>query len=165
MIQQQITEQDVWKALEDVFDPEIPKLSVVDLGVITAVRVDEHNAAHVTMTPTFSGCPAVEMMRSDVAERLKQLPLSRVTVDVSFEVPWDSNRISERGREVLQQSGFAPPPKHEGFIELQVLSNVACPYCGSRNTRLQSPFGPTLCRSIHYCDNCFQAFEQFKPVA
>lgn len=158
-------ERDVWQALEEVSDPEIPKLSIIDLGIITRVKVDENNVAHITMTPTFSGCPAIEMLKESISERVRLLPVNDATVHISYEEPWNSNRISARGREMLKQSGFAPPPHHDGFIELDVLSDTACPYCGSRNTTLQSPFGPTLCRSIHYCNECLQAFEQFKPVA
>jgi ring-1,2-phenylacetyl-CoA epoxidase subunit PaaD len=155
----------IWLALEDVPDPEIPRLSVVDLGVITHVSVDAANVAHITMTPTFSGCPAIDMMKTMVRERVEQLAFASVEVQVSFETPWNSNRISERGREALRQSGFAPPPKHNGYIELSVLEHVECPHCGSRNTELQTPFGPTSCRSIHFCHNCSEAFEQFKPLA
>ncbi len=159
------TEHDIWQALEDVMDPEIPRLSVVDLGVITGVRLDDNNVAHVTMTPTFSGCPALHVMSDDIRERVKMLSVADVVVHVSYEIPWNSNRISERGRGILHEMGFAPPPKHDGYIKLDVLSDVACPFCNSHNTTMQSPFGPTLCRSIHYCHSCQQAFEQFKPVA
>jgi ring-1,2-phenylacetyl-CoA epoxidase subunit PaaD len=167
-----VTESEIWGALESVFDPEIPKLSVVDLGVITRVELSDNTVngatARVTMTPTFSGCPALHTMKADIEQELKRLPLAVVEVIVSFEVPWNSNRITERGRAILQESGFAPPPvldeKSADYFSLDVLSDVACPHCGSRQTALHNPFGPTLCRSIHYCQSCQQAFEQFKPV-
>lgn len=159
-----ISTEEVLEALHDVMDPEIPRLSVVDLGVITHVNVTPENVAEVTMTPTFSGCPALHVMKESIRERLELLPLSGVQVNVSFEVPWNSNRISEQGRAILQEMGFAPPPKHDGYFELEVLERVSCPFCGSKNTILQTPFGPTLCRSIHYCNSCLQAFEQFKPL-
>ena len=157
-------EEKIWQALDDVKDPEIPKVSVVDLGMITDVEVQERMAV-VTMTPTFAGCPAIHVLQEAIAERVNQLEdIDRTEVKVSFETPWNSNRITERGKQLLQQSGFAPPPVHEGYIELDVISHAACPFCGSSNTVMQTPFGPTLCRSIHYCNNCLQAFEQFKPV-
>lgn len=160
-----VSREDVMNALLDVMDPEIPRLSVVDLGVITNVVITPENVAQVTMTPTFSGCPAVRVMKEAIQERLVQMPLAGVEVSVSFDIPWNSNRISEQGRRILLETGFAPPPKHNGYFELDVLESVACPYCSSINTTLQSPFGPTLCRSIHYCNSCSQAFEQFKPLA
>lgn len=162
---QNVSTEDIVNALREVMDPEIPRLSVVDLGVITNVELLEENAARVTMTPTFSGCPALHVMKDAIGERLKLLPLAKVDVHVSFETPWNSNRITEQGRAILQEMGFAPPPKHDGYFELDVLENIACPFCGSTNTILQTPFGPTLCRSIHYCNSCLQAFEQFKPLA
>lgn len=158
-----LTKEEIWKALEDVKDPEIPKVSVVDLGMVEQVELSDGRAT-ITMLPTFAGCPAIDYIRKDIIERVEQLPLEEVEVKVSFEVPWNSNRITEKGKQLLKESGLAPPEKHEGFIELDVLADVACPYCGSRNNVLQSPFGPTLCRSIHYCKDCLQAFEQFKPV-
>lgn len=160
-----VTIEQIWQALEEVMDPEIPKVSVVDLGMIHEVKLADDGKATITMLPTFAGCPAIDYIKNDIRERVQQLPLQEVEVLVTFEIPWDSNRISAKGRELLKDSYLAPPPKHQGMIELDILSDVACPHCNSRNTTLQSPFGPTLCRSIHYCNNCLQAFEQFKPVA
>lgn len=155
----------IWEALDDVKDPEIPKISVVDLGMISDVRMQDDHAV-VTLTPTFAGCPAIHVLKESIAERVNQLEgIGDTEVRVSFEVPWNSDRITERGRAILKDSGFAPPPVHEGYIELEVISRAACPFCGSNDTEMQTPFGPTLCRSIHYCHHCLQAFEQFKPVA
>ena len=158
-----ITEEEVYTALQDVKDPEIPTISVVDLGIITQVKLIDNNV-EVTMTPTFSACPALKILEANVRERLQQMPFEEVSVKTTFDKPWNTNMISDRGREALLKRGLAPPPKHEGYFELDVLSDVACPFCGSRNTTFESPFGATLCRAIHYCKNCKQGFEQFKPV-
>jgi len=149
--------------LEDVKDPEIPVLSLIDLGVITDVVIDD-NHVKVKMTPTFSGCPAIDYMKADVISVLKENGVESVECDVSFETQWNSNMISEKGREALKNFGLAPPPKHNMIVDLDILENISCPYCESENTDLRNPFGPTLCRSIHYCNDCKQAFEQFKPV-
>lgn len=158
------TTADIWIALKDVMDPEIPTVSLVDLGVITAVDVTPENVAHVTMTPTFSGCPAMEYMRNQVRERLEEMDFQGVEVEMNMDEAWNSNRLTDEGREALAKFGLAPPPHYEGVLELDVLSNVPCPNCGSRNTEMRSPFGPTLCRSLHYCKQCGEAFEQFKPL-
>ncbi len=158
------TSADIWTALKDVMDPEIPTVSLVDLGVITSVEVTPDNAAHVTMTPTFAGCPAMDYMRNQVRERLEQMDFSHVEVEMNLDEPWSSNRLSDEGREGLARFGLAPPPRYEGVLELDVLSDVPCPNCGSRNTEMRSPFGPALCRSLHYCKDCGEAFEQFKPL-
>ena len=159
-----VTEQDIWLALEEVMDPEIPRVSVVDLGMIHEVKLHD-NKAEISFLPTFSGCPALDYILNDIKQRIEQLPLDAVDVKVTYAVPWSTNRITEQGKKLLKDSGLAPPKHSDGYLSLDVLSDTECPYCGSRNTVLQSPFGPTLCRAIHYCKNCSQAFEQFKPVA
>ncbi len=158
------TVESIRDILRRVDDPEIPGLSVIDLGVIPAIAVD-NNDITITLTPTFSGCPAIDYMQSEIISAVQTaFPEYTVKVTVSFEVTWNSNLITDAGREVLKKRGFAPPPKHDGFIELDILLSVACPQCGGTHTVLQSPFGPTLCRSIHYCNTCSEAFEQFKPL-
>lgn len=150
--------------LEEVKDPEIPVLSLLDLGVITNVDIlpDEH--VHVTLTPTFMGCPALDMMKADVKEVLEKKGAKKVTVEVSLKDSWNSNKISEKGRKALKKFGLAPPPRHNLIVDIELLEHVECPNCGSTNTDLKSPFGPTLCRSIHHCSDCKETFEQFKPV-
>lgn len=158
-----IDKKKVLSWLEEVQDPEIPVLSLVDLGVITNVDIDD-NHVRVKMTPTFAGCPAIDYMKADVIRVLKQKGVESVECDVNFETQWNSNMISEKGREALKKFGLAPPPKHDLIVDLEILERIECPYCGSNDTELKNSFGPTLCRSIHYCNNCKQAFEQFKPV-
>ena len=158
-----MTKEDILALLEEVKDPEIPVLSLVDLGVITGVEVEEDHVT-VNMTPTFAGCPAMDYMIKDVERILEKHGITRHTVTMSFDTPWDSNRISEQGRKTLKEFGLAPPPAYEIMPDLDILEYAICPYCDSDNTSLRTPFGPTLCRSMHYCHNCRQMFEQFKPL-
>ncbi|MFM8772187.1 MAG: 1,2-phenylacetyl-CoA epoxidase subunit PaaD, partial [Candidatus Kapaibacterium sp.] len=154
-----MTKDDVLTALLAVRDPEIPTISVVDMGIITDVTVHSDDNVSVRMTPTFVGCPAIDVMRKDVKQAVRDLGVTNVEVSVSFDVPWTTNRLTEKGRAALLKHGLAPPEPYESLtLELDVLNNVACPYCGSRKTTLKSPFGPTLCRSLHYCNSCSQAF-------
>lgn len=156
-------EKQIWEALEEVKDPEIPVLSVVDLGIITKVQV--HNqSVDVVLTPTFSGCPALKLMEKQVADAVKALGFLTVNVSTNFDVAWSTNRISEKGRAIIKNFGLAPPPKHDGNPNPEMIKLAACPHCNSTNTSMNSFFGPTLCRSIHYCFDCLQSFEQFKPV-
>lgn len=155
---------DIWDALRDVKDPEIPTVSLVDLGVITDVSISDDGVAHVAMTPTFVGCPAMDYMKRSVEERLARMGFAGVDVVMNFDVQWNTNRVTEEGRRALAAFGLAPPVQYEGLLNLDVLNNTACPLCGGRDTALQSPFGPTLCRSIHFCNTCRQPFEAFKPV-
>lgn len=160
-----MTKEDVLQALQLVCDPEIPTISVVDMGIITDVVVNNSKSVRVAMTPTFVGCPAIDVMKNDVEQAVRTMGVEHVEVDVNFDVPWSTNRLTEKGRAALLKHGLAPPEPFDTLaLELDVLNNVACPYCGSRKTTLKSPFGPTLCRSLHYCNACLQAFEGFKPV-
>jgi ring-1,2-phenylacetyl-CoA epoxidase subunit PaaD len=159
------SEEDIRTILKEVKDPEIPPISIVDLGIVTGISINNSNDVHVILTPTFAGCPALKIMEDLVKARLEKEPtLGAITVETSFEVTWTTDLISEDGRKALLKHGLAPPKKNVGYMELDVLSDTPCPYCESRNTTLKSPFGPTLCRSLHYCNNCLQAFEGFKPI-
>ena len=167
------TVDEVWTALAEVPDPEIPAVSVVDLGIVRRVAFADHaTRLEVEIMPTFVGCPAVDVMRAAIAERLAPFA-DEVDVSVTFAEPWTSARITPEGRRKLRESGFAPPlspPSAQPTGQLlQVLPSFSlavaeCPYCGSRRTTLENAFGPTLCRSIHYCADCRQPFEQFKTV-
>jgi ring-1,2-phenylacetyl-CoA epoxidase subunit PaaD len=157
------TEAQVLAALQDVKDPEIPLVSIVELGMVAAVHI-EPEAVQVKITPTFAGCPAVDVMRAEAERRLRALGIARVSVALTYDPPWDSNRISAEGRRKLEEFGLAPPRPHNGSVDLIQLELVNCPFCGSADTRLESAFGPTLCRAIHYCRKCQQSFEQFKPL-
>jgi ring-1,2-phenylacetyl-CoA epoxidase subunit PaaD len=154
---------DVYRWLEEVKDPEIPVLSLVDLGVITLVEVKE-DTVMVEMTPTFVGCPAMDFMKAEVETVLKQHGIKQPRVEINFRKPWSSDRITEKGKQMLKQFGLAPPPSSKIFTDLEILETSACPRCDGTNTELKSPFGPTLCRAIYYCHDCLEAFEQFKPV-
>ncbi|MDQ3073880.1 MAG: phenylacetate-CoA oxygenase subunit PaaJ [Bacteroidota bacterium] len=158
-------EERVWAALQDVPDPEIPMISVVDLGIITGVDEQAGGQVKITMTPTFSGCPAINVMRSMIAGQVKKaLGSDKVIVEVDMSIPWSSNRISAAGLKALKKAGLAPPPRYDGDLDVRTIAQAQCPYCDSHDTKMHSPFGPTLCRALHYCNSCRQAFEQFKPL-
>jgi ring-1,2-phenylacetyl-CoA epoxidase subunit PaaD len=159
-------EERIWEALSGIADPEIPAISLVDLGVIGSVDVDPYRV-RVELLPTFIGCPAIGVMQERITDALTALALApRVEVEVTFDPPWTSERITPHGRERLRLSGFAPPVLAAvgDLDELTVLKIAECPYCGSRNTTMENPFGPTLCRAIFHCADCRQPFEQFKRV-
>lgn len=147
------TRADVVAALENVADPEIPTVSIVDLGMVLDVRVDGERIG-IELLPTFVGCPALEVIRASVVEALAPFG-TPVEAEFTWRVPWTSARISERGRSRLAASGFAPPAAPE---------DVRCPYCGSEQVAMDSAFGPTQCRSLFYCRSCRQPFEAFKPI-
>ena len=153
----------IYEWLEEVKDPEIPVLSLVDLGVITEVAI-EGDKVKIEMTPTFVGCPALDYMKAEVETLLKSKGVEHVNVEVNFKKAWSSDFITEKGKAALKKYGFAPPPAAHVFHDLEILEHAICPRCDNSNTELKSPFGSTLCRSIYYCNDCKEAFEQFKPV-
>lgn len=154
----------IWRALETVTDPEIPVLSVVDMGIIADVRVRDDGVS-IDITPTFAGCPAVDVIRGDIRAAVQAVGEMNVTVNVVYDPPWTSDRLTEAGRKKLEAFGVAPPQATRcGAASMPSLDGVACPHCHSVETDLESLFGPTLCRSIHYCRNCRQSFEHFKQV-
>lgn len=149
--------------MDEVKDPEIPVVSVVEMGIVREVEVDGE-LVKVTITPTFSGCPAFRVMEEDIRDSLVKAGAEEVKIIVKHSPPWTSDWISGAAREKLKGFGLTPPVCHKGFIDDTLLDTAACPYCGSDNTSLKNSFGPTLCRAIFYCNNCQQPFEQFKPV-
>lgn len=140
-------------ALAEVPDPELPVLSIEDLGIIHRVTVDA-TGIEVAILPTFVGCPALDVIRGTIAERLAAFGVP-VRVEITFEVPWTSDRISEAGRHALASVGIAPPGAPE---------DIRCPYCASASVVMDSVFGPTQCRSLFYCRACRQPFEALKMV-
>lgn len=156
------TESDIYCWLEDVKDPEIPVLSVVDLGVITNVTISDDEVT-VTITPTFVGCPALDLMKEEIKLALQNKGL-KAAVEVSYTPPWSSDRITDKGKKALKNFGLAPPSSTALISDIDLLENVACPRCNSINTELKTPFGTTLCRAIHYCHPCKETFEHFKPL-
>jgi ring-1,2-phenylacetyl-CoA epoxidase subunit PaaD len=184
-----VTEAQVWDALAAIPDPEIPVISVVDLGVVRGVQVED-GRVRVEFTPTFLGCPALEVMRDQMAACITALG-AEPEVEVVLDDSWSTDRITPEGREKLRVAGLAPPaPRSAGrrfngpadepralssgrasaasadtptLVQLQS-NGFRCPYCGSRDTTLENIFGPTPCRSLRYCRGCRQPFEQFKTI-
>jgi ring-1,2-phenylacetyl-CoA epoxidase subunit PaaD len=159
-----LTETQVWDALAEIPDPEIPTISLVDLGVIRGVAVDDGHV-RIEFTPTFLGCPALEVMRDAMAEKVRALG-AVPEIDVVLDDSWSTDKITPEGREKLRASGFAPPaPRPARPVQLVELERgFRCPYCGSTDTTLENLFGPTPCRSVRYCNACRQPFEQFKTI-
>ncbi len=159
-----VTAEDVWAALAEIPDPEIPVISLVDLGVVKNVAVED-DTVRVDFTPTFMGCPALETMQREIERKVAELGAS-AEIRVRLDDSWSTDDITAAGREKLRTAGFAPPaPRATGKLELvQLQRGFRCPYCGSTSTRLENLFGPTPCRSIRYCEDCRQPFEQFKTI-
>lgn len=158
-----ISKAQVMEVLEGVKDPEIPAVSVLDLGIVEKIQIEGTNVT-VTCLPTFVGCPALDMIREDIESALQKMGAT-AEVNFVFQPPWTSDRISEEGKRKLQEYGLAPPAPQSGVgVALTLMTPGKCPYCGSTDTVLESPFGPTACRATCYCHSCRNPFEQFKQV-
>lgn len=148
-----VTTTAVRDLLATVCDPEIPTVSIVDLGLVHAIRVADDRIT-IELVPTFVACPALDVIRSTVVDAVSVLSRS-VDVSFTFAVPWTSERLTNAGRAGLRRAGIAPPAEP---------ADVRCPYCDSGSVAMDSLFGPALCRSLFYCRSCRQPFEAFKPI-
>lgn len=152
--------------LRTVMDPEVPVLSIVDLGIVRGAEVTG-DAVRVDITPTYSGCPAMRMIEEEVIAALQAAGYREVSVRTVFQPAWTTDWISEEGRTRLREYGIAPPGRSETATLVQIgrgTRPVACPFCGSQDTELKSQFGSTACKSLHVCHACRQPFEHFKAI-
>ena len=163
-----ISKDTVWAWLEEVIDPEIPVLNVVEMGIVRDVEIDGHNVT-VVITPTYSGCPAMNAIELEIRKKLREKGLNDVKVRTDFKESWTTDWMTDYAKKKLKEYGIAPPEKSEGTDDfLTSLKGsqkvVPCPYCDSFETELQSEFGSTACKSQYYCNNCDQPFEHFKCI-
>lgn len=159
----ELTLDEIWGILDKVKDPEIPVISIVEMGIVREVKVDGSNAT-VILAPTFVGCPALSIIHDEVVLALSEAGFREIEVRFTYSPPWSSDDLTTQARQKMKDFGLAPPPRHQGLIEGSLLLPVPCPYCNSTNTSRKNMFGPTLCRAIYFCNDCNQPFEQFKPI-
>ncbi len=156
-----LSEAGAWQALHQVMDPEVPVLSVCDLGIVREVSSVE-GAVEVTLTPTYSGCPATKVIEQAVREALLEAGATDVRVHTRLAPPWTTDWLSEDAKTRLRAHGIAPPGGQAGVHVLRF--QPACPRCGSRRTEQLSAFGATACKALHRCLDCREPFEYFKPL-
>ena len=159
-----ISEEAIWEALDEVIDPEIPVLTVRDMGIIREVRIHDHGGVEVVITPTYSGCPAMDMIEVHIKAVLQEKGYAPVTVITVLSPAWTTDWLSEEGRRKLREFGIAPPQgksvdKRALFSEER---HIECPHCGSTNTAMISQFGSTACKALYRCLACREPFDYFK---
>ena len=159
-----IEKVDAMDVLESVKDPEIPEISIVDLGIVREVS-QENGSCTVTITPTYSGCPAYAVIESEIIEKLEMAGFGTTTVKRQMKPAWTTDWLSDNGRNTLRKIGIAPPAKkpEQGVVHIYA-TNAPCPRCGEAKTRLVSEFGATACKSLRFCDKCKEPFEHFKEI-
>jgi ring-1,2-phenylacetyl-CoA epoxidase subunit PaaD len=156
----------VWKTLDEVKDPEVPVLSVVELGIVRDVRVAGDDVT-VVVTPTYSGCPAMRVIEDDILSALRERGVPSARVETVYSPAWTTEWMSDEAREKLRAYGIAPPGhvEHEPLVTIgRMREAVRCPFCGSLETKLTSEFSSTACKAMHVCSACTQPFEEFKAI-
>jgi ring-1,2-phenylacetyl-CoA epoxidase subunit PaaD len=158
-----IDEQHIWKILEEVKDPEVPVLSVVDLGIVRSVKCSDHKI-NIVITPTYSGCPAMDVISMDIRLKLIEKGFRNVTIEQQLSPAWTTDWMSEEGKKKLKAFGIAPPNPKQQFCTSEMFQQeaVQCPRCNSWHTQLISQFASTACKSMYRCLDCKEAFDYFK---
>ena len=158
-----VTEEQIWQILEEVKDPEVPVLSITDLGIVRDVTI-EGNKITVIITPTYSGCPAMDVISMDIRLKLIEKGYRNVTVQQQLSPAWTTDWMTEEGKKKLKAFGIAPPNPKQQFCMSEMFREeaVECPHCGSYHTELISQFSSTACKAMYRCLNCKEAFDYFK---
>ena len=165
-IKMRMNSDQLWKLLDEVKDPEIPVISLVDLGVIRSVDFTDSGTPIITITPTYSGCPAMQVMEEDISVRLKLAGIKSFEIKTVLAPAWTTDWITEKGRKALQDYGIAPPEQttSDKSALLGHPKNVTCPHCKSRETKMLSQFGSTPCKALYQCNHCKEPFDYFKCI-
>lgn len=162
MVESTSLEKDIWTYLHAVEDPEVPVLSILDLGIVRKVEL-VNNEPHITITPTYTGCPAMDMIEVNIKAVLQEKGIENVTVKYVVSPPWTTDWMSEEGKRKLKEYGIAPPIASVDKAELLGLEkNIPCPQCDSTNSEMISHFGSTACKSLYRCKDCLEPFDYFK---
>lgn len=158
-----IDEQQIWNILEEVKDPEVPVLSVIDLGIVRSVKT-RNDQIDIIITPTYSGCPAMDVINMDIRLKLIEKGFRNITIQQQLSPAWTTDWLSEEGKKKLKAFGIAPPNAKQQFCtsEMFIQEAVQCPRCNSWHTELISQFGSTACKSMYRCLDCKEAFDYFK---
>ena len=166
------TSEQLWQCLSAVSDPEIPVVSVVDLGIVRELKWQEDETCEVIITPTYSGCPATQVIAESIEQALRSLGIEKIVIHTQLSPAWTTDWMSAAGREKLKAFGIAPPAhcvsSEQSSIDISGLysrkiPDIECPQCGSSHTRLLSQFGSTACKALYRCNDCLEPFDYFKP--
>jgi ring-1,2-phenylacetyl-CoA epoxidase subunit PaaD len=155
----------IYKLLENVFDPEVPVLTIADLGVLREVKKHD-DIFEIVITPTYSGCPAMKTIEEDIRRVLGESGIAKFKITTVIAPAWTTDNMSDEGKRKLKEYGIAPPTlsadDHLNLLLSGRKNTTCCPFCSSENTTLTSQFGSTACKALHFCNNCHQPFEEFK---
>lgn len=159
-------EQQIAEWLEEVTDPEIPVLTIMDMGVVRRIEVDEKNSVSIDLTPTYSGCPAMQTIEAEIIKCLNKHGISEISVQEVLHPAWTTDWLTEKGKQKLEEYGIAPPEEQSSDKSLLTgePKQVKCPHCKSQNTEMISQFGSTACKALYRCKDCLEPFDYFKCI-
>jgi len=160
------TYKHIWKLFEEIPDPEIPVLSILDLGIVRKVSL-KNDILIITITPTYSGCPAMNQIEDDIVSKLKENDIENIRVEMTYDPPWTTDWIRDEAKQRLEDYGIAPPVKgsqDKGELFKERVKNVRCPVCKSTSTKVISQFGSTACKALYKCEDCLEPFDYFKCI-
>jgi len=161
-IKENITTDEIWKLMEDINDPEIPVLSITDLGIVRDIKLTD-SGVEVFITPTYSGCPAMDVISMNIRMTLLKEGFGKVKITQQLSPAWTTDWMTNKGKEKLKAYGIAPPVGKsfdKKYLETEL--KVECPLCHSKNTKLLSQFGSTACKALYQCNDCLEPFDYFK---
>ena len=159
-----ISKEKIWKLLEEVYDPEVPVLSVIDLGIVRDVRIND-DEIEIVITPTYSGCPAMDVITMSIKMILLETGYKKIKITSVLSPAWTTDWMSEHGKEKLKAFGIAPPTTKQQVCHTELFHEgeaIQCPHCNSYDTKLISQFGSTACKALYVCENCREPFDYFK---
>ena len=161
-----LNEEQIWELMHQIPDPEIPVIDIVELGVIRAVKLNSKSSVEITITPTYSGCPAMKQMEDDIRKQLNEAGFSEIKINTVYNPPWTTDWITQEAKVKLNNYGIAPP-EHSSIDKGVLLGReriVKCPRCSSTSTQLVSQFGSTACKALYKCSDCLEPFDYFKCI-
>ncbi|MDZ4757342.1 MAG: 1,2-phenylacetyl-CoA epoxidase subunit PaaD [Bacteroidota bacterium] len=160
-----ITEKKVWDLLFEIPDPDIPVINIVELGLVRNIEITDDEKVIVTITPSYSGCPAMPVFKEDIYNKMSEAEIEDVEIKISLLPPWTTDWLSNATKEKMKQHGIAPPEQsshHDIKLFTNSKNKITCPHCNNNDTQLTSQFGSTPCKALWYCKSCQQPFEYFK---
>ena len=161
-----INKEQIWDYLKEIPDPEIPVINIVELGVVRAIEINENQLA-ISITPTYSGCPAMKVIEDDIVSVLKNKGFDTVKIKTILSPAWTTDWITDTAKQKLKEYGIAPPEKtsvDKGYLFSKGLKKIKCPHCNSTNTEMKSQFGSTACKALYTCKDCLEPFDYFKCI-
>lgn len=161
-----ITKENILSLLSEIPDPEIPVISIIELGVIRDITINDEKSIQLKITPTYSGCPAMKQIEDDVRKKLTENGFTSITINTVFSPPWTTDWLTPEAKEKLRQYGIAPP-EHSTEDKSWLTGKpktICCPRCKSQNTKLISQFGSTACKALYQCKDCLEPFDYFKCI-